>query len=47
MLSWLGENIGLWNTLAISIGGQFVAFLYVALSPLRDIRLTTDVPAVA
>jgi MFS family permease len=43
---WLGENIGLWNTLAISIGGQFVAFLYVALSPLRKIRLTTDVPAV-
>jgi MFS family permease len=44
---WLGENVGLWNTLAISIGGQFVAILYVALSPLRQIRVTTDVPAVA
>jgi hypothetical protein len=43
---WLGENVGLWNTLAISIGGQFVAFLYVAFSPLRQIRVTTDVPAV-
>jgi MFS family permease len=43
---WLGETVGLWNTLAISIGGQFVAFLYVAFSPLRRIRVTTDVPSV-
>lgn len=43
---WLGEQVGLWNTLAISIGGQFVAFLYVAFSPLRRIRVTADVPAV-
>ena len=39
---WLGEHVGLWNTLAISVGGQFVAFLYVAVSPLRRIRTTAD-----
>ncbi len=44
---WLGENVGLWNTLAISIAGQFIAFVYVAFSPLRAIRTTSDVPAVA
>ena len=44
---WLGENVGLWNTLAISIGCQFLAFVYVALSPLRAIRTATDFPAVA
>jgi hypothetical protein len=44
---WLGENVGLWNTLAISIGCQFLAFVYVALSPLRRIRTATDFPAVA
>jgi MFS family permease len=44
---WLGENVGLWNTLAISIGCQFLAFVYVALSPLRGIRTTTDFPAIA
>ncbi|HYR94060.1 MAG TPA: MFS transporter [Methylomirabilota bacterium] len=44
---WLGENVGLWNTLAISIGCQFLAFVYVALSPLRGIRTATDFPAVA
>jgi MFS family permease len=43
---WLGENVGLWNTLAISIAGQFLAFAYVGFSPLRKIRVTTDVPAV-
>lgn len=42
---WLGEHVGLWNTLAISIGCQFVAFLYVATSPLRGIRSTSDLPA--
>lgn len=42
---WLGEHVGLWNTLAISIGCQFVAFLYVATSPLRAIRSTSDLPA--
>jgi MFS family permease len=41
---WLGEHVGLWNTLAISIGCQFVAFLYVASSPLRGIRTTGDLP---
>ena len=44
---WLGQNVGLWNTLAIAIAGQFVAFVYVALSPLRAIRTTKDVPSVA
>ena len=39
---WLGEHVGLWNTLALSVGGQFVAFLYVAVSPLRRIRTTAD-----
>ncbi len=39
---WLGEHVGLWNTLAISVGCQFVAFLYVASSPLRGIRTTSD-----
>jgi predicted MFS family arabinose efflux permease len=41
----LGAHVGLWNTLAISIAGQFVAFLYVATSPLRAIRTTADLPA--
>ena len=41
---WLGEHVGLWNTLAISVGCQFVAFLYVAFSPLRRIRTTNDLP---
>jgi MFS family permease len=39
---FLGETIGLWNTLAVSIGAQFVSFVYVALSPLRGIRTTSD-----
>jgi MFS family permease len=42
---WLGEHVGLWNTLAISLGGQFLAFFYVAWSPLRRIRTTGDLPA--
>jgi MFS family permease len=42
---WLGEHVGLWNTLAISVVGQFLAFLYVAASPLRRIRTTRDLPA--
>jgi len=40
---YLGEHIGLWNTLAVSVGGQFVSLLYVATSPLRGIRTTDDV----
>jgi MFS family permease len=39
---WLGEHVGLWNTLAISIGCQFVALFYVATSPLRGIRTMSD-----
>jgi MFS family permease len=42
---FLGEHVGLWNTLAISIGGQFLSFVYVATSPLRGIRTTADLPA--
>ena len=42
---WLGAHVGLWNTIAISVGGQFLAFLYVAASPLRRIRTTGDLPA--
>ena len=42
---WLGEHVGLWNTLAISLGGQFLALFYVAWSPLRRIRTTGDLPA--
>ena len=42
---YLGEHIGLWNTLAVSVGGQFLSLLYVATSPLRGIRTTDDVIA--
>jgi MFS family permease len=42
---FLGEHVGLWNTLAISVGGQFLSVLYVATSPLRGIRTTADLPA--
>ena len=42
---WLGENIGLWNTLAISLAGQLLGLLYIVASPLRRIRTTADLPA--
>jgi predicted MFS family arabinose efflux permease len=42
---YLGEHIGLWNTLAVSVGGQFLSLLYVVISPLRAIRTTDDVVA--
>jgi MFS family permease len=41
---WLGEHIGLWNTLAVSLAGQLLGLLYVAASPLRHIRTTADIP---
>jgi MFS family permease len=44
---WLGEHIGLWNTIAISTAGQLLGLFYVAGSPLRKIRSTTDLPAIA
>ena len=39
---WLGEHIGLWNTLALSMGAQLLSFAIVAMSRLRTIRRTTD-----
>ena len=43
---WLGEHVGLWQTLAISCAGQFLGMVYVLLSPLRRIRSTSElVPA--
>lgn len=44
---WLGENVGLWNTLAVSLAGQLLGLVFVVLSPLRRIRTTADLPAVA
>ncbi|HEY6959401.1 MAG TPA: MFS transporter [Candidatus Limnocylindria bacterium] len=40
---WLGSNVGLWNTLALSVGAQLAAFLYVVTSPLRGIKTARDV----
>ena len=40
---WLGANIGLWNTLAVSLGAQLATFLYVVTSPLRSIETAADV----
>lgn len=39
---WLGENVGLWNTLAVSLAGQLLGLVYVAASPLRGIRTMRD-----
>ena len=39
---WLGEHVGLWNTLALSMVAQLLSFAIVALSPLRTIRRTSD-----
>ncbi len=39
---WLGEHIGLWNTLAVSLAGQLVGLVYVVGSPLRGIRTMAD-----
>jgi hypothetical protein len=44
---WLGEHIGLWNTLAISLAGQLLGLVYVVTSPLRRIRTTADLPMAA
>ena len=47
---WLGANIGLWNTLALSVAAQLAAFVYVATSPLRAIKTAaqvSDAPLVA
>ena len=48
--AWLGEAIGLWPTLMIAALGQFVAPLFVLLSPVRSLReqplpLTEPLPA--
>jgi MFS family permease len=42
---WLGEHVGLWQTLAISCAGQFLGLIYVIASPLRHIRRVADLPA--
>lgn len=39
---WLGDHVGLWNTLAISLAGQLVGVAYVIGSPLRWIRTMRD-----
>ncbi len=39
---WLGDHVGLWNTLAISLGGQVLGLVYVVGSPLRGIRTMDD-----
>jgi MFS family permease len=35
---WLGEAIGLWPTLVVAVVGQFIAPLWVLLSPVRTLR---------
>lgn len=42
---WLGEHVGLWQTLAISCAGQFLGLIYVIASPLRHIRRVADLPS--
>ena len=44
---WLGDHAGLWNTLAISVGGQLLGVVFVIASPLRAIRTTADLAPVA
>jgi MFS family permease len=44
---WLGEHVGLWNTLALSIIAQLLSFAIVAMSPLRTIRQTSDLATTA
>ncbi len=44
---WLGENIGLWQTLLVSCVGQFLGMVYVFASPLRRIRTTAELVPVA
>jgi MFS family permease len=44
---WLGEHVGLWQTLLVSCAGQFVGLIYVVASPLRRIRTTADLLAAA
>jgi predicted MFS family arabinose efflux permease len=43
---WLGDAIGLWPTLAVMALGQFLAPLWVLLSPVRELR-TQPLPASA
>jgi len=43
---WLGEHVGLWNTLAISLAGQLLGLVYVVASPLRRIRTAADLAPV-
>ena len=40
---WLGDHIGLWNTLAISLAGNVLGLVYVIASPLRAARSADDV----
>jgi len=44
---WLGEHVGLWNTLAVSLAGQLLGLVYVMSSPLRKIRTTADLTPIA
>jgi MFS family permease len=44
---WLGEHVGLWNTLAISLGLQLLGLVYVVSSPLRRIRTASDLGPLA
>ena len=44
---WLGEHVGLWNTLAISLAGQVLGLFYVFASPLRSVRTAADVAPVS
>lgn len=39
---WLGDQIGLWNTLALSLTGNVLGLVYVIASPLRGIRTAED-----
>ena len=40
---WLGDHIGVWNTLAISLAGNVLGLAYVVVSPLRGIKTADDV----
>jgi MFS family permease len=39
---WLGDHLGLWNTLALSLTGNVLGLVYVIASPLRGIRTADD-----
>ncbi|HYK99213.1 MAG TPA: MFS transporter [Candidatus Acidoferrales bacterium] len=39
---WLGDHLGLWNTLGLSLAGNVLGLVYVISSPLRGIRTADD-----